>query len=328
MTPPSPARPAPPPTDLFDQRNDDWTRDPRRAFDAWLVKQAFRRSSAEVYQAQWNHFIDWLDLQQRSLANVDSGTIGQFLDSLATRKQQRTRYLRIIERVYEHLAKQQPDLPNPARGAALKPEPDTGWQMAKSNEPTGFLNPDERDALFTQLQAPLPKSPVARWRELRDRALVGVFLGAGLKTGEAQTLPAPMLARQDGWLLVENVDPRLTRRTCPAPFARAVFDAWLTVRAQTETRGSLAFPSGIDGRGMHKATVLRAIDAQVEAAGLAESRTKRASPQTMRNSFAAHLFENDEPPELVAEWLGMEQLESAVRLQTQWRAWQRNEALR
>jgi site-specific recombinase XerD len=313
------------PADLFDQRNDDWTRDPRRAFDAWLVKQAFRRSSAEVYQAQWNHFIDWLELQHRTLGNADSGVVGQFLDSLATRKQQRTRYLRLIERVYDHLAKQQPQLPNPARGAALRPAPDTGWQMAQTNEPTGFLSPDECDALAARVHAPLPHSPGARWRELRDRALVGAFLGAGLKTGEAQALPARYLAREDGWLVIDNVDPRLTRRVRPAPFARAAFDAWLRVRADMATRGTLAFPSRVDGRSMHKATVLRAIDAQVEAAGLGESRTKRASPQTLRNAFAAGLFENGESPEQVAEWLGMEQLESVVRLQTQWRAWLRNE---
>jgi site-specific recombinase XerD len=323
----------PPPVDLFDQRVDDWERDPRRAFDAWLVKQSFRQSSAQVYQAQWNHFIDWLDLRKRTLRSADAGLVGQFLDSLATRKQQRARYLRLIERVYDHLAKQQPRLSNPARGAALNPDPAADWPMAPANEPTGFLSPAEREALVAQLVAPLPLTPRTRWRELRDRALLAAFLGAGLKTGEAQALPERFLARSDGWLLVENVDPRLTRRTRPQPFARAAFDAWLRERnAGSEggrpgaTAGNHAFPSSPDGRPMHKATVLRAIDAQVEAAGLADSRSRRASPQTMRNSFAALLFESGESAELVAEWLGFEQLESAIRLQTQWRAWQRSEA--
>jgi site-specific recombinase XerD len=326
----------PPPVDLFDQRVDDWERDPRRAFDAWLVKQSFRHSSAQVYQAQWNHFVDWLDLRRRTLRSADAGLVGQFLDSLATRKQQRARYLRLIERVYDHLAKQQPRLPNPARGAALNPDPAADWPMAPANEPTGFLTPAERERLVTQLMAPLPATSRTRWRELRDRALLAAFLGAGLKTGEAQALPERFLARADGWLLIENVDPRLTRRTRPLPFARAAFDAWLRERGAGSagsaggslgtSAGGLAFPSGPDGRPMHKATVLRAIDAQVEAAGIADSRSRRASPQTMRNSFAALLFESGESAELVAEWLGFEQLESAVRLQTQWRAWQRSEA--
>jgi site-specific recombinase XerD len=315
-----------PPTDLFDQRTDDWERDPRRAFDAWLVKQSFRHSSAQVYQAQWNHFIDWLDLRRRTLKSADAGLVGQFLDSLATRKQQRARYLRLIERVYDHLAKQQPRLSNPARGAALNPAPEADWPMARANEPTGFLRPAEREALDAHLVTPLPRTPARRWRELRDRALLAAFLGAGIKTGEAQALPERFLARSDGWLQIENVDPRLTRRTRPLPFARRAFDAWLTARAEASTAGHLAFPSGPDGRPMHKATVLRAIDALVEAAGIADSRDQRASPQTLRNSFAAQMFERGESAELVAEWLGFEQLESAIRLQTQWRAWQRSEA--
>jgi site-specific recombinase XerD len=330
MALPASRRPAalpagPPPTDLFDQRNDDWERDPRRAFDAWLVKQSFRHSSAQVYQAQWNHFVDWLESQRRTLKTVDAGLVGQFLDSLETRKQQRARYLRLIERVYDHLAKQQSRLPNPARGAALNPDSEAGWPMAAANEPTGFLTPDERAQLIAHLTTPLPRTPARRWRESRDRALVAAFLGAGLKTGEAQSLPERFLARADGWLLIENVDPRLTRRTRPLGFARAVFDAWLTARAETSTAGTLAFPSARDGRPMHKATVLRAIDALVEAAGIADSRHQRASPQTLRNSFAAQLFETGEQAELVAERLGFELLESAIRLQTQWRAWQRNE---
>jgi site-specific recombinase XerD len=316
----------PPPVDLFDQRVDDWERDPRRAFDAWLVKQSFRHSSAQVYQAQWNHFVDWLDVRRRTLRSADAGLVGQFLDSLATRKQQRARYLRLIERVYDHLAKQQPRLPNPARGAALNPDPAADWPMAPANEPTGFLTPVERETLIAQLAAPLPRTPRTRWRELRDRALLAAFLGAGLKTGEAQALPERFLARSDGWLQIENVDPRLTRRTRPLAFARTAFDAWLRERSAATGSGSLAFPSGPDGRPMHKATVLRAIDAQVEAAGIADSRSRRASPQTMRNSFAAHLFESGESAELVSEWLGFEQLESAIRLQAQWRTWQRSEA--
>jgi site-specific recombinase XerD len=327
MALPSPMHPtARPPVDLFDQRADDWERDPRRAFDAWLVKQSFRHSSAQVYQAQWNHFVDWLDLRRRTLRSADAGLVGQFLDSLATRKQQRARYLRLIERVYDHLAKQQPRLSNPARGAALNPDPAADWPMAPANEPTGFLTPGEREALVAQLAAPLPRTQRTRWRELRDRALLAAFLGAGLKTGEAQALPERCLARADGWLQIESVDPRLTHRTRPLPFARGAFDAWLRERAAAPTAGNLAFPSGPDGRPMHKATVLRAIDAQVEAAGIAHLRSQRASPQTMRNSFAAHVFEGGESAELVAEWLGFEQLESALRLQTQWRTWQRSEA--
>ena len=58
---------------------------------------------------------------------------------------------------------------------------------------------------------------------------------AGLKTGEAQALPERCLARADGWLQIESVDPRLTHRTRPLPFARGAFDAWLRERAAAPT---------------------------------------------------------------------------------------------
>ena len=63
---------------------------------------------------------------------------------------ERAEYLRLIERVYDHLAKQQPRLPNPARRAALNPDPAADWPMAPANEPTGFLAPAEREVTLLE----------------------------------------------------------------------------------------------------------------------------------------------------------------------------------
>jgi hypothetical protein len=89
------ARPAPS-TDLFDQQREDWRRDPQIAFDAWLARQHFRRSSADVYRAQWGLFLDWLSARQKSLVTVDMHAIAEFAAGLEIRKPQRIRYLRLI----------------------------------------------------------------------------------------------------------------------------------------------------------------------------------------------------------------------------------------
>lgn len=47
----------------------------------------------------------------------------------------------------------------------------------------------------------------------------------------------------------------------------------------------------------------------------------RASPQTLRNTFAAELFERGETPALVAEWMGFAQPVSAERLYESWKLW-------
>ncbi|MFL9904001.1 tyrosine-type recombinase/integrase [Paraburkholderia fungorum] len=313
------ARPAPS-TDLFDQEREDWRRDPQIAFDAWLAKQHFRRSSAEVYQAQWGLFLDWLAVRQKSLVTVDTQTIAEFVGGLAIRKPQRVRYLRLIERVLDHVREIESASTNPARFIAQDGE--AAWRNARDNEPTGFLNHAERAALIAQLFSPLPALSMAqRWRERRDRALIAVFLGGGLKTGEAAALTVSCVNSGSPWVTIESANPMLTRRTRLAPSAAAVLDAWLAERRLSELAGNLVFPASPSGRPMHKATMLRAVDALIDAAGIAASRTSRASPQTLRNTFAADLFESGVEAELVGQWLGFVQAVSANRLYRAWQKW-------
>ena len=307
--------------DLFSKSKQAWLDDPRAAFDGWLARQGFRSSSAQTYRAQWGNFLDWLAERRIELDKTDKRTVARFVATLSIRRPQRQRYLRIIERVFDEMRHAENAATNPARPIAQRG--DAAWRKAPDNEPTGFLSPAERAALVAQLFSPIPPSlsAAARWRERRDRALVAVFLGAGVKVGEARSLTVSCIADREGWLLVEATNPHLSRRTRLLPFARAIVDAWVEQRQLAGTTGSLLFPGAPDGRPMHKATMLRAVDAQVDAAGIAQTRAARASPQTLRNSFAAEMFESGSPPELVAEWMGFTQLLSANRLQSAWKNW-------
>ena len=309
-----------PTTDLFDQERADWRRDPRLAFDAWLAKQHFRKSSAEVYQAQWGLFLDWLKVRHANLITVDTRTIADFVAGLAIRKPQRVRYLRLIERVLDHVREIELASTNPARFIAQDGE--AAWRNARDNEPTGFLTSHERALLVAHLFSPVTElSAAQRWRERRDRALIAVFLGGGLKTGEARTLTVSCVAAGSPWVEIESPNPLMTRRTRLSPFAVAALDAWLAERRLSELAGNLVFPASPSGRPMHKATMLRSVDALIEAAGFAESRESRASPQTLRNTFAADLFETGVAPELVGQWLGFMQPVSANRLHRAWKTW-------
>ncbi len=330
MTPPSrPPSIANPPespepsiasTDLFDQEREDWLRDPRIAFDAWLVKQQFRHSSAEVYRAQWGLFLDWLKLRRKNLVTVDLRSIADFVAGLSIRKPQRVRYLRLIERVLDHVRHIELASTNPARFIAQDGE--AGWRNARDNEPTGFLTLAERAQLVAQLLSPVSAlSAAQRWRELRDRALIAVFLGGGLKTGEARTLTVSCVSLRSPWVVVDADNPALTRRTRLLPFAVEVLGAWLEERETSHLAGNLVFPASPSGRPMHKATMLRSVDALIDASGIGASREARASPQTLRNTFAADLFESGIEPEVVGEWLGFMQPVSANRLLRAWKAW-------
>jgi site-specific recombinase XerD len=307
-------------TDLFDQKREDWRRDPRIAFDAWLATQRLRRSSADVYRAQWGAFLDWLNAKHKNLNDVDKRTIAHFVAELPVRKTQRVRYLRLIERVLDHVREIELASTNPARFIAQDGE--AAWRNARDNEPTGFLTPAERATLIAHSFLPITDlSAAQRWRERRDRALIAVFLGGGLKTGEARALTVTCVHAGMPWVTIESANPAFTRRTRLAPFAVAVLDAWMAERRLSELAGDLVFPASPSGRSMHKATMLRAVDAIIEAAGIARSREARASPQTLRNTFAADLFEGGAAPELVGQWLGFMQPVSANRLYRAWKMW-------
>jgi len=306
--------------DIFERERASWYTDPASAFDAWMVSQAFKASSADVYRAQWGLFLEWLNVKHVNLKTVDRLAIEQFVTQLDIRKPQRVRYLRLIERVLDHVREIELASTNPARFIAQDGE--ASWRDARENEPTGFLAHGERAALIAYLFSPIGGLSAGQsWRERRDRALVGVFLGGGVKTGEAAALTVSNFDWNQPWLTVEASNPALNRQTRLAPFAIALLDQWVSERKTAKLPGDLLFPSTASGRIMHKATMLRAIDAVTLAAGIAESRTARASPQTLRNTFAADLFESGTAPEQVGEWLGFQQEISAHRLYRAWERW-------
>ncbi|WP_293034214.1 site-specific integrase [Paraburkholderia sp.] len=309
-----------PPRDLFDQQRADWQCDPASAFDAWLASQQFRQSSADVYRVQWGCFLEWIAIRHKTILSVDTGTIAEFVAGLDIKRPQRLRYLRLIERVLDHVRQIELASTNPARFIAQDGE--AAWRNASDNEPTGFLDAAERAAILTQLFTPLEEQSAAkRWREHRDRALVAVFLGGGLKTGDAIALTLDAVKSGQAWLTIEADNPVFSHSTRLAPFAVEILGTWLESRREAGLPGQLVFPGSPSGRPMHKATILRAIDAIVEAAGIAETRTQRASPQTLRNTFAADLFEQGINAEQVGQWLGFMQPISAGRLHRAWKMW-------
>ncbi|KWF33258.1 tyrosine-type recombinase/integrase [Burkholderia pseudomultivorans] len=321
MSLPSSAAPSarPEEKDLFDRGASDWIVSPEAAFDAWLTMQDYRRSSADVYRAQWGAFLTWLRAHQKNLATVDTASIAHFVGELPIKKTQRMRYLRLIERVLDHIRRTELASTNPARFIAQDGE--ANWRKARDNEPTGFLTPAERAKLLAYLFSPIGVSGAAYWKERRDRALVAAFLGGGIKTGEAKVLTISCINTSGTSLQIPSTHPDFARETHLASFAIALFDAWLLERKRQEIPGDLVFPASHTGRPMHKATMLRAIDAIVESAGLSSSRTARTSPQTLRNTYAAELFENDVPPERVGKWLGFMQPISSNRLHRAWKNW-------
>ena len=144
---------------------------------------------------------------------MDTQSIALFVGELPIKKTQRIRYLRLIERVLDHVRRSEYGSTNPARFIAQDGE--ASWRSARDNDPTGFIAPVERAALLACLFSPLPAGGSAHWKERRDRALVTAFLGAGLKTGEAQSLAISCIKSEATILTVHASQPDTGRPRLP-----------------------------------------------------------------------------------------------------------------
>jgi len=298
-----------------------WQQSPLACFDAWLTTQDFAQSSSEIYQVQWQQFVVWLSEQRIALSAVEPDTVERFLINLDIKQDQRQRYLRLIERVFNYLRRNNFGTANPATQVALHPEHD--WTSVPPNEPTGFLSTAEHATLVTYLSATPPQklTIASRWRTLRDRTIVATFAGAGLKMSELQGLTLNAVNLDQALLTVFSTGTVVSHRAQLQTFAQTLLKHWLDVREQAQTAGNLVFPATREGRTMHKATVLRATTEQIKLAGISQDRDERASPQTLRNTYAANLFETDASIESIAETMGFKQIISAQRLKGAWETW-------
>lgn len=306
---------------LFDTRLEDWLKQPERAFDNWLAAQGFRASTATVYGAMWRKWLRWTGERRLALPRWQAHHIGEFLDDGGLEKRHRYRYARLIERVFHHLQHIQAASHNPASRAVKE-------RLAEGdNDPTAFLAPAEIEHLISALQVPdarmaaHPGRPTD-WKASRDAALIAVFLGAGLKVGEARALTLEALAPDCSRIAVPQGPQGKLRNAAVLPFAAGVLRDWIARRAAAGTHGTWLFPANVTGRAMHAASIYRRVEHWLEEAGILSTRRERASPQTLRNSHAALLIEQGVPAQEIASQLGMRDATSGWRLVQAHRDWQ------
>ena len=287
-----------------------WQEDPLQAFDNWMANKKFARSTAKVYGYMWGRLMSWMSEKGLPLDALQSRDLQGFLDGQGLTKHHRYRYVRLVERIYDHLAVLRPGLQNPGSKAAVEK---VGRGM---NAPTAFLDKQQRGQLIKWLsKSDIPQMDAleraARWREIRDRAIAGAILGGGLKGVEVRGMSVSNILSDGEWLEVWNAAGR-KHRTRLAPFARELLARWVTVRREMRIPGRLLFPSAPTGAAMTRMTLYRIVHRQLEAAGI--TLASREAPQTLRNTFAAIQFDAGESDAVVTEYMGLQEVYSATRM--------------
>lgn len=145
---------------------------------------------------------------------------------------------------------------------------------------------------------------LSSWQGLRDRAILEVLYGCGIRVSEAVGLKVSGLYFNDGFIRVVGKGNK--ERLVPLnDMARAALEAYLDVRpipADAES-GDLVFLNRF-GRSLSRQSMFKMIKVQ---ALLADVR-KEISPHTFRHSFATHLVEHGADLRVVQEMLGHESI--------------------
>jgi site-specific recombinase XerD len=319
---------------LFDTR-DFWAADPMTPFRNFISSSEFvemgRRSATyqdpgkkpaplrpatiHIYTLMFGKFVRWMAERGKTLVAISDADILEFLNArhadengvVAHLKSTiRVRYVRMLERVFEHLEMS----PNPAQSSA--------FQMLKTSGGSGrdldmvVMDDAQLEAFMSAL--PVANATAAGWKRRRDRAMQAMMLGAGLTVAEAMHLKMRDIGEQgdDGSVAV-TVRPEsahsTTRehQTLLRPFAAKEVLGWIEERRELGIPGQLLFPASLAGaKPLDKATVYRQVRKTFERAGL---EMPRSGGRTLRNTFAVRELEHG-PVEQVSEWLGLERTRS------------------
>ena len=286
-----------------------WEREPLNSFKDWLSTKGISQSSAKIYLFMWGKLIRWKDAHDLRFAGIRAGHIDQFLNDAGLQKHHRYRYVRLIERVYQHLALANPGLGNPGSLAARQRVGEG------SNDPMAFLREDQREVLIRWIVRDVSGEAYARkdesWKEKRDLAITAAMLGGGVKVGEARALSVSCISEDGAWLTIKGVGEP-DHKTCLLPFARSVMQRWIETRIAMRLPGDWLFAAGADGRQMDAVTIWRRVQRVIERAGI--TMESREGPQTLRNTFAGMLVELEIPEGVAAGYLGLRDAGSFDRL--------------
>lgn len=142
------------------------------------------------------------------------------------------------------------------------------------------------------------------WQGVRDRAILEILYGCGLRVSELCELKLSNVYASEGFLRVIGKGNK--ERLVPiGGAALEAFGAWLDLRPQT------AAPAYDDyvflnrfGKPLSRISVFNMVKKNATLAGV----EKEISPHTFRHSFATHLIENGADLRVVQEMLGHESI--------------------
>jgi integrase len=353
-------------TSLFDTA-ELWRIEPEAALDALLGSGRFAdtrrapaavtgagsprplsRSSAQVYRAMLGRYLRHLAAARpaaRTLLDADASDVDSFVttDLADASRETLWRYLRLLERIHDHLVRSGWCAGNPvSRWVA---ERSVGGQVralmdSRRASPDPAVDADTVARLQTWLTAQgIGALGRADWKTARDLTLAALGLGTGLRYAEIaklrrrQVTPrsvpadrAPPRGAQfeldlPGWASAATVRPHrvFAGGSCAELLAAWTADRWSGAPGLGSIPGDLLFPATASGRPVSATVVYRklaALAAEAVAAGVLDAATRwvlETGAQGLRRAYAIAELAQGRDKELLTERLGHWQPRSVER---------------
>jgi len=160
------------------------------------------------------------------------------------------------------------------------------------------LSIEEIDAMIAQIDMSKPEGH-------RNRAIIEMLYGSGLRVSELTELRLSHIYRQEGYMRILGKGSK--QRLVPiSPVADEQFGYWLQDRSQLDIKPQYADVAFLNhyGRQLTRAMIFTIVKRLAEAAGI----RKTISPHTLRHSFATHLLQNGADLRIIQQLLGHESI--------------------
>lgn len=272
------------------------------------LSEAFRRHleqknasphTIRAYLGDLRGFERYLEALGLTLEQASHASIRGYLGILAAdlNNTSRARKLSAVKSFYKFLHRRR------------RLEKDPAKSVRRPKLPRGLPKPVPVDELFALLETPSKKTALGA----RDRAILHVLYGGGLRVSELCGLSLTDLDRQGGWLRVMGKGRK--ERLCPiAEQSREAVDLYLLRRGElrnprTGAQDPEALFLNYRGGRLTTRSVARNLDAHVLACALA----RHVSPHALRHSFATHLLASGADIRSIQELLGHASLTTTQR---------------
>lgn len=266
----------------------------QREYAAHIVlERGLSENTRDAYLNDINKFLVWLSGKSTMLRHVELADVEEFMATLHDLGISPRSQARIVSGLRSFFRFMRMEGYIEIDPTEMIEAPHIGFHLPE------YLTVDEIDAMIASIDADSEEA-------VRNRAIIEVLYGCGLRVSELCNLEIGRLYLTDGYLVVRGKGSKERLVPLAEPTIRAIAD-YLEVRATISAKAGeehYLFVSARRGTRMSRSMIFRIVRLLADLAGI----RRTISPHTLRHSFATHLLEGGANLRAIQQMLGHESI--------------------